>query len=336
MNANIAVRKLELLFSVLHRGLFGLERVAVIGLGALLVLDREFSVGMLFAFFSWKETFAQRVSSLVDKVAELKMLRLHGERLADIVLAAPEADAGSGGPPPAATPGAAPPRIELRDLRFRYADGEPEVLTGVNLVIEPGESVAIVGPSGCGKTTLLKVLLGIHAPTGGEVRVGSEPLARRGARAWRATVGAVMQDEPLFSGSIADNICFFEASADRERIEQCARIAAVHEEIEAMPMGYDTLIGDMGAALSGGQKQRILLARALYRQPSVLLLDEATSSLDVERERVVNAAIRQLALTRVIVAHRPETIASASRVVALHEGRVAQDLRTVPSQAPVH
>jgi ATP-binding cassette subfamily B protein RaxB len=110
----------------------------------------------------------------------------------------------------------------------------------------------------------------------------------------------------------------------------------VHEEIEAMPMGYDTLIGDMGAALSGGQKQRILLARALYKQPSVLLLDEATSSLDVERERVVNAAIRQLALTRVIVAHRPETIASASRVVALHEGRVAQDLRTVPSQAPVH
>ena len=336
MNANIAVRKLELLFSVLHRGLFGLERVAVIGLGALLVLDQKFSVGMLFAFFAWKETFAQRVSSLVDKVAELKMLRLHGERLADIVLTAPEADAGSGAPVATGAAGAAAPRIELRDLRFRYADGEPDVLAGVNLVIEPGESVAIVGPSGCGKTTLLKLLLGIHAPTSGEVLVGGEPLARRGARAWRAAVGAVMQDEPLFSGSIADNICFFEASPDRARIEQCARVAAVHEEIEAMPMGYDTLIGDMGAALSGGQKQRILLARALYKQPSVLLLDEATSSLDVERERVVNAAIRQLALTRIIVAHRPETIASASRVVALHDGRVAQDLRAVPSQAPMH
>jgi ATP-binding cassette subfamily B protein RaxB len=318
------------LFSVLHRGLFGLERVAVVGLGALLVLDQKFSVGMLFAFLAWKETFAQRVSSLIDKVAELKMLRLHGERLADIVLSAPEADAGGGAPMAAA------PRIELRNVSFRYADGEPDVLSAVNLVIEPGESVAIVGPSGCGKSTLLKLLLGVHAPSAGEVLVGGEPLARRGVRAWRATVGAVMQEEPLFSGSIADNISFFEAAADRARIEQCARVASVHDEIEAMPMGYDTLIGDMGAALSGGQKQRILLARALYKQPSVLLLDEATSSLDVERERVVNQAVKQLALTRVIVAHRPETIASASRVVALHDGRIAQDLRTVPSQAPMH
>ncbi|MFO1292439.1 MAG: peptidase domain-containing ABC transporter [Rubrivivax sp.] len=330
MNANIATRRLELLFSVLHRGLFGLERVAVIGLGALLVLDGRFSVGMLFAFFAWKETFAQRVSSLVDKVAELKMLGLHGERLADIVLAAPEAEAGTGAPI------AASPRIELRDVRFHYADGEPEVLAGVNLVIEPGESVAIVGPSGCGKTTLLKILLGIHAPTGGEVLIGGEPLARRGVRAWRAAVGAVMQDEPLFSGSIADNIAFFEAAPDRARIVHCARLAAVHEEIEAMPMGYETLIGDMGTALSGGQRQRVLLARALYREPAVLLLDEATSSLDLERERAVNQAIKQLALTRIVVAHRPETIASAGRVVALHEGRIAQDLRSVPTQAPMH
>ncbi len=330
MNANIATRRLELLFSVLHRGLFGLERVAVIGLGALLVLEGRFSVGMLFAFFAWKETFAQRVSSLVDKAAELRMLGLHGERLADIVLAAPEADAGTGAPITTS------PRIELRDVRFHYADGEPEVLAGVNLVIEPGESVAIVGPSGCGKTTLLKVLLGIHAPTGGEVLIGGEPLARRGARAWRAAVGAVMQDEPLFSGSLADNIAFFEAAPDRARIEHCARLAAVHEEIEAMPMGYETLIGDMGTALSGGQRQRVLLARALYREPAVLLLDEATSSLDLERERAVNQAIKQLALTRIVVAHRPETIASASRVVSLHDGRIAQDLRSVPTHAPMH
>ena len=330
MNANIATRRLEILFSVLNRGLFGLERVAVIGLGALLVLDGRFSVGMLFAFFAWKETFAQRVSSLIDKASELKMLELHGERLADIVLSAPEADGGSG------TAVGAAPRIELRNVSFRYADGEPEVLAGVNLVIEPGESVAIVGPSGCGKTTLLKLLLGIHAPTGGEVLVAGEPLAQRGVRAWRAAVGAVMQDEPLFSGSIADNIAFFAGAPERARIEHCARLAAVHDEIEAMPMGYDTLIGDMGTALSGGQRQRVLLARALYKEPSVLLLDEATSSLDVERERAVNQAVRQLALTRIVVAHRPETIASATRVVALNDGRIAQDLRTVPSQAPMH
>jgi ATP-binding cassette subfamily B protein RaxB len=219
---------------------------------------------------------------------------------------------------------------------FRYADGEPEVLRGVSLRIEPGESVAIIGASGGGKTTLLKLMLGIHAPDAGEVLAGGVPLARLGLRAWRDMVGVVMQDEPLFSGSIADNIAFFEPVADMAWVEQCARVAAVHDEIEAMPMGYHTLIGDMGTALSGGQKQRILLARALYKRPKILLLDEATSSLDLERERTVNAAVKQLALTRVIVAHRPETIASAGRVIALQDGRVAQDLRSVPSAAPFH
>ena len=169
--------------------------------------------------------------------------------------------------------------------------------------------------------------------TSGEVLVGGVSLARVGLRNWRDHVGVVMQDEPLFSGSIADNISFFSAQPDLAWTVECARVASVHEEIVAMPMGYHTLIGDMGAALSGGQKQRVLLARALYKRPKILLLDEATSSLDVDRERTVNHAIRQLALTRVIVAHRPETIASAARVVALHEGRVAQDLRGVPSGA---
>lgn len=347
LNADIGGRKLELWFSVGHRLLFGLERVAVIWLGALLVLDQRLSVGMLFAFFAYKEQFALRFSGLIDKAVELKMLKLQGERLADIVLTAPERDgaaatgapagqgaqavpAGQGAPAVPAGPVPAGAAIELRNLSFAYADGEALVLDGVSLRIESGESVAIVGPSGCGKTTLLKIMLGVHAPSAGEVLVGGVPLARWGLRAWRDAVGVVMQDEPLFSGSIADNISFFAAEPDGGWLQHCARVAAVHDEIEAMPMGYQTLIGDMGAALSGGQKQRILLARALYKRPQFLLLDEATSSLDVDRERLVNQAVRQLALTRVIVAHRPETINSATRVIALHEGRVAQDLRAVP------
>ena len=329
MNAQITVRQLELLFSVLHRLLFGLERVAVIWLGALLVLDRQFTVGMLFAFFAYKETFALRVSGLIDKVAELKMLKLQGERLADIVLTAPESDAAPD------HDGVLPGSIELRNVSFRYADGEPEVLRGVNLKIEAGESVAVVGPSGCGKTTLIKLMLGVHTPTEGEVLVGGRPLQHLGLRAWRDQVGAVMQDDSLFSGSIADNICFFSPQPDRAWLEQCARVAAVHEDIESLPMGYQTLIGDLGVALSGGQRQRLLLARALYKRPQVLLLDEATSALDVDRERTINHAVRQLALTRVIVAHRPETIASATRVIALHEGRVAQDLRSVGGAGPM-
>ncbi|HLL18464.1 MAG TPA: peptidase domain-containing ABC transporter [Rubrivivax sp.] len=329
MNAQIRVRKIELTSTVMHRLFFGLERVAVVWIGALLVMDSRLSLGMLFAFFAYRETFAQRVSGLIDKAVDLKMLRLQGERLADIVLSPSETDE------PSTARSEVGARIELRDVRFAYADGEPEVLRGVNLTVEPGESVAIVGPSGCGKTTLLKLMLGIHAPTGGQVLIGGVPLSRVGLRAWRDMVGVVMQDEPLFSGSIADNISFFSAEPDTAWIEQCARVAAVHDEIEAMPMGYHTLIGDMGVALSGGQKQRILLARALHKRPQILLLDEATSSLDVDRERTVNQAIRQLALTRVIVAHRPETIASAARVVALHDGRVAQDLRSVPNAAPI-
>jgi ATP-binding cassette subfamily B protein RaxB len=325
MNAGIATRKLDLMFSVLHRLLFGLERVAVIWIGALLVMDQKFSVGMLFAFFAFKEQFAQRVSALIDKGVELRMLRLQGERLADIVLSAPE-DAGL----PRLSERALEARIEMRAVSFRYAANEADVLHSVSLAIEPGESVAIIGPSGGGKTTLLKLMLGIHAPQLGEVRVGGMPMAQMGLSQWHSMVGTVMQDDALLTGSVIDNISFFDASPDVEWVMECARMASVHDEIEAMQMGYQTLIGDMGSSLSGGQKQRLLLARALYKRPQVLLLDEATSALDVERERIVNLNIRKLNLTRVIVAHRPETIASATRVVVLHEGRVTQDLRSVP------
>ena len=327
MNANIATRKLDLLFGVLHKLVFGLERVAVIWVGALLVLDRNFSVGMLFAFFAYKEQFAQRISGLIDKAVELRMLKLQGERLADIVLTPPETEVLV---PPRQDLSA---RLELRNVGFRYSDAEPAVLRGINITIEPGESVAIVGPSGCGKTTLLKLMLGIHEPQLGEVRVGGVPLAHLGLRSWRDMIGTVMQDDQLFAGSIIDNISFFDAQPDLAWVEECAKVASVQDEIEAMPMSYHTLIGDMGTSISGGQKQRLLLARALYKRPKILLLDEATSALDVDRERLVNQAVRQLDLTRVIVAHRPETIASANRVIVLSDGRVAQDLRTIGNGA---
>jgi ATP-binding cassette subfamily B protein RaxB len=328
MNAGITTRKLDLMFDVLRKLLFGLERVAIVWVGALIVLDRSFSVGMLFAFIAYKEQFATRLSGLIDKMVELRMLKLQGERLADIVLAEPEREMGAGQAAPETPLG-----LELRDVSFAYSDNEPPVLRHLHLAIEPGESVAIVGPSGCGKTTLLKLMLGIHTPLGGEIRIGGVPLRQFGMRQWRDIIGTVMQDDQLFAGSIVDNISFFDAEFDRERIEHCARIAAVHDEILAMPMGYQTLIGDMGASISGGQKQRLLLARALYKQPRFLFLDEATSALDVDREREVNHAIRQLPLTRIIVAHRPETIASASRVIVIGDGRVAQDLRSVPGTA---
>jgi ATP-binding cassette subfamily B protein RaxB len=325
MNANVSTRRLDLMFDVGHKLVFGLERIAMIWVGALLVMDHRFSVGMLFAFVAYKEQFATRVSALIDKVVEVKMLKLQGERLADIVLSAPEEQLEFA---PRTEELAA--SLELKGVHFAYSDAEPEVVSGITLRIEPGESVAIVGPSGCGKTTLLKLMLGVHEPRTGEIRVGGQPLGKVGMRAWRDMIGTVMQDDQLFAGSISDNISFFDADTDTRWVEECARIAAVRDDIAAMPMGFHTLIGDMGTILSGGQRQRILLARALYKRPRILFLDEATSALDVDREREVNQAVRQLQLTRIIVAHRPETIASASRVIVMHDGKIAQDLRSLP------
>jgi ATP-binding cassette subfamily B protein RaxB len=285
---------------------------------------------MLLAFFAYKEQFSLRVAALIDKAVDLAMLSLQGERLADITTSAVEA-MGSG------TTGmalASPPTIELRDLHFRYGDGEPEVLAGVNLRIAPGESLAITGPSGGGKSTLLKLLLGLETPTRGEVLVNGRPLAQLGLEAWRDAVGTVMQEDPLLIGSIAANIAFFAPDAQPAQVERCARLAGIHDDIVAMPMGYETLVGDMGSALSGGQRQRILLARALFKQPQLLVLDEATSALDLAGERRVNEAVQALALTRIVVAHRPETIAAMGRVVRLQGGRVVSDSAAAASGQP--
>lgn len=326
VNQDVRLARLGLGFNSASQLVFGAERIAVIWIGALLALQNVFSVGMLIAYLAYKDQFAQRMSALIDKWVEFRMLRLHGERLADIVLAEPE-DAES--KPEIAPP--ASPRIEVENLSFRYAEGEPWVLKGCSFTVEPSESLAIVGGSGCGKTTLVKLMLGLLKPTGGRIRIGGLDLHQVGPRNIRAIVGAVMQDDQLFAGSIADNISFFDTAYDQERIEAAARLAAIHDEIAAMPMGYHSLIGDMGSSLSGGQKQRVILARALYRNPKLLFLDEATSHLDVMKEQLVNDAVKQLKLTKVIVAHRPETIQSADRVLVLDGGRIVQELRPQPA-----
>jgi len=327
VNRQLTTQNLRLAFKVVNSLLIGSLAILIVWLGAKRVLENQMSVGMLLAFIAYKDQFLDRVSNLIDKAVDLTMLRLHAERLADIALTAPEPresiPESSERPPPVA--------IEVRNLRFRYSENEPWVLDGVNFRVEPGETVAIVGTSGRGKTTLLKILASLLQPTQGEILVNGEALAHLGVARWRSVIAVVMQDDKLFAGSIADNVCFFSDNPDFQRIEQCARQAAVHDEIIAMPMGYNTLIGDMGTVLSGGQKQRVLIARALYRQPSLLLLDEATSHLDVANEKAVSAAIRATRVTRIIAAHRPETIRSTDRVISLDRDGGATPSRLLES-----
>lgn len=328
VNRDVWLSKFGLSFGGASQLVFGLERIAVIWLAALLAMENVFSVGMLIAYLAYKDQFSQRVGALIDRSVEFRMLRLHGERLSDIVLCEPEDQADGEGD---ATPESL--RIEVEGLGFRYAPGEPWVLRDCNFVVESGESVAIIGPSGCGKTTLVKILLGLLSPTEGHVRIGGVPLSKIGRDAYRRMIGAVMQDDQLFAGSISDNIAFEDAHHDDDRVHEAAKLAAVHDDVSSMPMGYNSLIGDMGTSLSGGQKQRLILARALYRQPQLLFLDEATSHLDVERERLVNEAVKKLELTRVIIAHRPETIASADRVLIMSSGTISAVMEQRPGES---
>jgi ATP-binding cassette subfamily B protein RaxB len=322
MNADARVQKLQFLFKASNGLLFGIENIVIIWSGASFVLNGSFTVGLLMAFLAYKNQFDSRVSAFVDKIFEFKMLRLQTERLSDIVLSEPE-DAGL---EMTAEIFLTTPSISVKGLSYRYAEHEPYILEDFNMDIDPGESVAIVGPSGCGKTTLINLLLGILSPSNGQILIGGISLKKIGADNFRNIVGTVLQDDVLFAGSVSDNISFFDENSDEAQILECARLAAVYDEIMAMPMGFNTLVGDMGTVLSGGQKQRVLLARALYKRPRILFLDEATSHLDIEKERTVNNAIGMLNITRIIIAHRPETIASADRIIDVKAGGVTTNL----------
>ncbi|WP_404936079.1 peptidase domain-containing ABC transporter [Pseudoalteromonas sp. 0303] len=265
---------------------------------------------MLFAFMAYKQQFMERVTNLIEKLIEFKMLSLHFERIADIALTSKE-ELHSGLTNKHKIKG----KIELKNICFRYSEASPNILEDINLKVEAGESIAITGPSGAGKSTLLKIMLRLNTPQAGEVCIDDIPLNKLGSQQYRDQIAAVMQNDELLSGSIADNIAFFDQRIDMERVYKCAKLAFIDADINNMPMSYNSLIGDMGSSLSGGQKQRVLLARALYKKPRILFMDEATSHLDSSLESDINRAIKALDITRVIIAHRKETIESADKIV---------------------
>jgi ATP-binding cassette subfamily B protein RaxB len=316
VGAQLRVGKIDLIFTLASTFVFGLDRILILFLGARAVMGGTFTVGMLVAFLAYKDQFSQRVGKSLDTIVRMGTLTVHGERIADIALAEPEERndrvATVGSTAMVASPKAA---LSARGISFSYGDNEARVIADFDLDVAPGECVAIAGPSGAGKTTLLKILAGLLRPTAGTVLIDDVPLQAIGLETYRAQIGCVLQDDRLFAGSIAENIAGFSPSVDLELVQQVARFAAIHAEILRMPMGYETLVGDMGSSLSGGQMQRIVMARALYRRPRILLLDEATSHLDEDNERAINEAIRRLPISRVIVAHRRSTLEMSDRIV---------------------
>ncbi|MDP5188277.1 MAG: peptidase domain-containing ABC transporter [Alishewanella sp.] len=318
INQNYRLGKWQLGWQSTNHLLFGVENVLVVYLAALTVMSGDMTVGMLFAFIAYKSQFTNRTAALIDKLIEIKMTRLHLDRLADIALTEQERE---GLTNPYRTISG---NLTLTDLQFRYASNEPWLFNQLNLTVKAGDNIAIIGPSGTGKTTLMKLMLGLLTAENGKVLVDSIEITQLGLRHYRSQIAAVMQDDQLLSGSLAENISFFDPELNMQQVHEAAQLAGIHHDISAMPMGYNSLVGDMGSSLSGGQKQRVLLARALYRKPKILFMDEATSHLDVQLEHYVNQAIKQLNMTRIIIAHRPETILNAAQIYLLQDGQLLE------------
>lgn len=316
LKRNMVSARFNLSISALQQTFEVLVGTSVVFLGAKSIIENQMTVGLLYAFMSYRGQFTGALSKIVEQTIQWKLNDVYSHRLADIVMTPKE-----GGIDRVET-SEIPLKgdIDLANVGFRYAPFEPFVFKGLNLSIKAGEMIAIVGPSGAGKSSLLKVMTGLYQPTTGEIRIDGRSLQAWGPKPVRRAISVVMQDDELLSGSIAENVAFFDDLIDMDRVWEALEAACLKDEVMAMPMKAETFVGDMGGSLSGGQKQRLLIARALYRKPKILFLDEATSHLDVQNEVRVNESLRRLKITRVVIAHRPETIRSADRIFDLNSG----------------
>ncbi|MEF3088556.1 colicin V synthesis protein [Enterobacter sp. 10-1] len=312
-NAGLKQTRFDMLFGGINTFINSADQVVILWLGAQMVMENTMTIGMFMAFNAYRGQFAQRAAALIDLTMQLKMLSLHNERISEIVYSEPEAES----PVRKIFADDIGVSLEVQNLAYQYDRLSKPVFSNVNISVAAGESVALIGASGIGKTTLLKVMSGLLTPERGDIFIGGFDINKIGINNFRSSIACVLQEDRLFSGSIADNISGFDDEVDQTLIVDCAMKCNIHEEILRMPMGYETIIGELGAGISGGQKQRLLIARALYQKPKILFMDEATSHLDINNEKMVNAAIESLNITRIIIAHRPSTIACADRIIDL-------------------
>jgi ATP-binding cassette subfamily B protein len=215
--------------------------------------------------------------------------------------------------------------VRFEDVRFGYEPGR-EILKGIDLDIPAGTSLAVVGPSGAGKSTLARLMYRFYDPTAGRILIDGQPIAEVAQRSLRSAIGIVPQDTVLFNDTIGYNIAYGRAEASEDEIEEAAKGAAIHDFVNSLPQGYQSMVGERGLKLSGGEKQRVAIARTLLKNPPILVLDEATSALDSRTEQAIQETLERIARNRttIIIAHRLSTVVGADRIAVLEEGRVAE------------
>jgi ATP-binding cassette, subfamily B, bacterial CvaB/MchF/RaxB len=327
LDKDAATERITLASTLVQTVTMGAVHIVVIYFAAQMILANQLSVGMLFAFMAYQGNFAGRASAFADRIMWLRTMKVHFGRVGDIVFAAtePVAELRTKVAQPSAS------SVQMDNLGYRYTNADPLVFRGISVDVKAGETIALVGPSGCGKTTLLCVLGGVYLPNEGTLAYDYERVTQANTTSLRKRVAFVFQNDELFEGSIEENICFFDPQPDRARIVRCAELAAIAADIAVYPNGYKTRLAEQGAGLSGGQRQRMLIARALYRQPSLLVLDEATSHLDVATEKLVLHNLKTLGITIVMSAHRPDAIAVADRIYSV---QLKTWVQMLPAQTP--
>ncbi|GAB3158675.1 NHLP family bacteriocin export ABC transporter peptidase/permease/ATPase subunit [Amycolatopsis stemonae] len=294
-----------------------LAPLLLLTVGMVSVVDGTMPLGTMLALIAIATAFLTPLASLVTTGQQLQLAGAHLRRIVDVIEAEPE--------PVAPVPDVRlSGRLELSGVTFSYDPHGPRVLHDVSFTAEPGEKIALVGRTGASKSTLALLLLGLYHPTGGTIRYDGKPLAELGIDGVRRQFGVVLQEPFLFNGSIRANISIGDPAMPLEKVVEAATLAGIHDEIERMPMRYETLLGEGGSGLSGGQRQRLALARALATTPTFLLLDEATSHLDLATEALVDHNLSALACTRIVIAHRLSTVQNADRILVLDQGRVVE------------
>lgn len=320
LNLSLQRNRLALRIETLLMALRIAAPLILLWVGTQYVLAGQMSLGTMLALNALATTFLGPLASLIANSQRFQLVGAQLERIADVLEASAEQTTQSAMYGNEHIQG----HIVLRNVSFRYDANAPLVLNDISVTIEPGQKVAIVGRSGSGKSTLSKLLLGLYEPTQGEILYDGNPLQQFNYRHLRSQFGVVLQEPFLFSGSIRQNLTINHPQLSFEEVVAATQLAAVHEDILRMPMGYETRIAEGGSGLSGGQRQRLALARAVAHKPAILLLDETTSHLDVVTEEQVEVNLNSLHCTRIVIAHRLSTIRDADLILVLEQGRIVE------------